>query len=108
MDHGGPRSTPDDTGSDTYRGEPSHREMMDGDLMEISRWLSDHPEGKKNLKPIRSAKALKPGVYYNAGTRMVERIFEPQRVALGHRTFRISKDPDEPAEDLRRKVMEGK
>jgi len=77
--------------------------------MRLGLWLTEHPEAApNNLKPIRSAKLLKPGVYYNMGTGMVDRIFAPQHVALGHRLFRISQDPAAPVEELRRKVMEGK
>ena len=51
---------------------------------------------------------LEPGVYYNMGTGMVDRIFAPQHVPLGHRLFRISSDPAAPVEEIRRKVMEGR
>ena len=51
---------------------------------------------------------LQPGVYYNMGTGMVDRVYTPQHVALGHKMFRISGDPAAPAEELRRKAMEGK
>ena len=105
----GTRTTPEDTKSDTYLAETSHREMMQQELMDLGVWLADHPEAAtKNLKPIRSAKVLEPGVYYNMGTGMVDRIFTPQRVALGHKMFRISSDPAAPAEELRRKAMGGK
>jgi hypothetical protein len=108
-DSRGTRVTPEDTGSDTYRAERSHREMMQQELMDLGVWLIEHPEAAtKNLKPIRSAKLLRPGVYYNMGTGMVDRIFTPQHVALGHKMFRISSDPAAPAEELRRKAMEGK
>ena len=108
-DSRGTRVTPEDTGSDTYRAERSHREMMQQELMDLGVWLIEHPEAAtKNLKPIRSAKLLRPGVYYNMGTGMVDRIFTPQHVALGHKMFRISSDPAAPAEKLRRKAMEGK
>ena len=94
---------------DTYRAEPSHREMMQQELMDLGVWLLEHPEAAhKNLKPIRSARVLEPGVYYNRGTGMVDRIFTPQRVPLGHRLFRISTDPAAPVEEIRRKVLEGK
>ncbi len=77
--------------------------------MELGRWLAEHPGmANKNLKPVRSAKALRPGVYYNLGTGMVDRIFRPQPVALGHKTFRVSEDPAAPVEEIRRRVMEGK
>jgi hypothetical protein len=100
----GMRVTPEDTGSDTYKAEPSQQELMD-----LGVWLIEHPEAAhKNLKPIRSARVLEPGVYYNQGTGMVDRIFTPQRVPLGHRLFRISTDPAAPVEEIRRKVLEGK
>jgi hypothetical protein len=105
----GTRVTPEDTTSDTQRAESSHRETMQQDLMDLGVWLSEHPEmAPKHLKPIRSAKILDPGVYYNMGTGMVDRIFSPQRVALGHKMFRISKDPAAPVEEIRRRVLEGK
>jgi hypothetical protein len=82
---------------------------MTQELMQLGAWLADRPEvANKNLKPIRSAKELDPGVYYNRGTGMVDRIFRPQHVALGHKMYRISTDPAAPVEELRRKVMEGK
>jgi hypothetical protein len=89
--------------------ERGSREMMQQDLMDLGVWLVEHPEAAgKNLKPIRSAEVLEPGVYYNMGTGMVDRIFTPQRVALGHKMFRISKDPASPVEEIRRKAMEGR
>jgi hypothetical protein len=89
--------------------ERRSREMMQQDLMDLGVWLVEHPEAAgKNLKPIRSAEVLEPGVYYNMGTGMVDRIFTPQRVALGHKMFRISKDPASPVEEIRRKAMEGR
>jgi hypothetical protein len=85
------------------------REMMQQELMDVGVWLIEHPEAAtKNLEPIRSAKILEPGVYYNMGTGMVDRIFTPQRVALGHKMFRISSDPASPTEEIRQKAMEGK
>jgi hypothetical protein len=39
---------------------------------------------------------------------MVDRVFRPQRVALGHKMFRISRDPAAPVYEIRRKVLEGK
>jgi hypothetical protein len=85
------------------------REMMQQDLMDLGVWLVEHPEAaNRNLEPIRSAKVLEPGVYYNMGTGMVDRIFTPQRVALGHRMFRISRDPTSPVEEIRRTALEGK
>ena len=108
-DSRGTRVTPEDTTSDTQRAESSHRETMQQDLMDLGRWLTENPEmATKNLRPIRSAKILDPGVYYNMGTGMVDRIFSPQRVALGHKMFRVSRDPAAPVEEIRRRVLEGK
>ena len=105
----GTRVTPEDTGSDTYLAETSHRESMQQELMDLGAWLFDHPEAaNKNLKPIRSSKVLEPGVYYNRGTGMVDRIFRPQRVALGHKMFRVSTDATAPVSEVRRRVLEGK
>ena len=85
------------------------REMMQQELMDVGVWLIEHPEAAtKNLEPVRSAKALEPGVYYNMGTGMVDRIYTRQRVALGHKMFRISRDPASPAEEIRRTTLEGK
>jgi hypothetical protein len=89
--------------------ERSSREMMQQDLMDLGVWLVEHPEAAtKNLEPIRSVKVLEPGVYYNMGTGMVDRIYAPQSVALGHKMFRISRDPAVPVEEIRRTVLEGK
>ena len=89
--------------------ERRSREMMQQDLMDLGVWLVEHPEAaRKNLKPIRSAEILEPGVYFNMGTGMVDRIYAPQRVALGHKMFRISRDPASPVEEIRRTVLEGK
>jgi hypothetical protein len=89
--------------------ERRSREMMQQELMDIGVWLFEHPESAtRNLQPIRSAKAVQPGVYYNMGTGMVDRIFTPQHVALGHKMFRISRDPATPAQEIRRKALEGK
>jgi hypothetical protein len=108
-DSRGTRVTPEDTTSDTYLGESSQREMMQQELMDLGAWLSEHPEAApKNLRPIRDAKVLDPGVYFNLGTGMVDRIFSPQRVALGHKMFRISRDPASPVEEIQRRVLEGK
>ncbi len=105
----GTRVNPGDTGSDTYKAERSHREMMQQELMDLGVWLIEHPEAaRKNLEPIRSARLLEPGVYYNQGTGMVDRIYAPQHVPLGHRLFRISSDPAAPVDEIRRKVLEGK
>ena len=89
--------------------ERRSREMMQQELMDLGVWLVEHPEAaNKNLEPIRSANVLEPGVYYNMGTGMVDRIFTPQRAALGHRMFRISRDPASPVEEIRRTALEGK
>jgi hypothetical protein len=105
----GTTTTPEDTKSDAYLAQTSHREMMQQELMDLGVWLADHPEAAtRNLKPIRSAKVLEPGVYYNRGTGMVDRIFSPQRVALGHKMFRVSSDPAAPVTEIRRRVLEGK
>lgn len=89
--------------------EHRSREMMEQELMDLGVWLIEHPDAvEKNLKPIRSAKVLEPGVYYNMGTGMVDRIHSPQRVALGHKMFRISRDPASPVEEIRRTALEGK
>jgi len=98
-----------DTSSATYEADPSRREGMQQELMDLGVWLADHPEAAvKNLKPIRSSKVLEPGVYYNRGTGMVDRIFRPQRVALGHKMYRVSSDPAAPVSEIRRRVLEGK
>jgi len=108
-DSRGTRTTSEDTKCDAYLAETSHREIMQQELMDLGVWLADHPEAAiKNLKPIRSAKVLEPGVYYNRGTGTVDRIFSPQRVALGHKMFRVSSDPAAPVSEIRRKVLEGK
>ncbi len=105
----GTRVTPEDTTSATWHAETTHREAMQRELIELALWLKEHPEAaRKNLKPIRSAKLLDPGVYYNAGTGMVDRIYSPQHVPLGHRLFRISTDPAAPVAQIRRRVVEGK
>ena len=89
--------------------ERHSREMMQQALMDLGIWLVEHPEAaNRNLEPIRSAKVLEPGVYYNMGTGMVDRLYTPQRVALGHKMFRISRDPASPVEEIRRRVLEGK
>jgi hypothetical protein len=90
-------------------GERRSREMMQQELMDLGVWLIEHPDvATKNLEPIRSAKVLEPGVYYNMGTGMVDRIYAPQRAALGHKMFRISRDPASPVEEIRRTALEGK
>lgn len=105
----GTRTSSGDTSSATYRQESSQREMMEQPLMDLGVWLGQNPKAPfKNLKPIRSAKLLDPGVYYNQGTGMVERVYRPQHVALGHRLFRITTDPAAPVEEIRRRAMEGR
>ena len=102
-------TTPEDTTSGTYLAERSQRGTMQQELMDLGVWLVEHPEAApRNLEPIRSAKVLRPGVYYNKGTGMVDRIYTPQRVALGHRMFRVSSDPAAPLEEIRRRVLGGK
>ena len=98
-----------DTRSETSHAEPSNREMMQQELMNLGAWLAEHPgAAKKNLKPIRDKTLLDPGVYYNTGTEMVERIYTPQHIALGARWFRVKSDPAAPVEEIRRKVLGGK
>ncbi|MBA2376149.1 MAG: hypothetical protein M3494_07040 [Actinomycetota bacterium] len=83
-------------------------EGMDSELMKVALRISDDPESaRKYMKPIRSSKALAPGVYYNAGTRMVERLHSSQRPPLGNRIFRISKNPAESVESIERKITGG-
>ncbi len=85
------------------------RERMQQELMDLGVWLTEHPEAaKKNLKPVRDRVVLDPGVYYNSGTGMVERIYAPQHVALGTRMFRVNSDPAAPIEEIRRRVLEGR
>ncbi|MBA2510877.1 MAG: hypothetical protein H0V28_05280 [Rubrobacteraceae bacterium] len=93
-------SRPRSVRSDTYESETNDREMMRADLMAVARWLTNRADRRRKLKPIRNAKVLKPGVYYNAGTTMVDRLYEPQRVALGHRMFRITRDPAASAAEV--------
>ena len=98
-----------DTRSETYEADTSRREAMQQELMDLGVWLTNHPKAqKKNLKPIRGSVVLDPGVYYNTGTGMVERIYSPQHVALGARWFRIKSDPAAPVEEIRRRALEGK
>ena len=98
-----------DTRSETYEKDPSSREGMQQELMDLGVWLGEHPEvARKNLKPIRGSVLLDPGVYYNIGTGMVERIYTPQHMALGSRVFRVKSDPAAPVEEIQRKVLEGK
>lgn len=104
----GTRITPEDTPSGTWQAETSQRETMEQGLMDLGAWLSERPvTAKKNLKPIRSAKLLQPGIYYNRGTGMVDRLYSPQHAALGHQMFRISRDPAASVEEIRRIAMEG-
>ena len=104
-----------DTGSDAGGGsatsldETSRREAMSSKLMELAVWLTEHPdEARRNLKAVRRENPLDPGVYYNSGLRMIERLYRPQHVALGNKMFRISTDPAAPLEEIRRKVLEGR
>ncbi len=98
-----------DTRSASYEADPSRREAMQQELMDLGVWLTNHPKiRKKNLKPIRGSVVLDPGVYYNTGTGMVERIYSPQHIALGARWFRIKSDPAAPVEEIRRRALEGK
>jgi ferredoxin len=54
------------------------RETMQQELMDLGVWLAEHPEAAtKNLKPIRDRVVLDPGIYYNSGTGMIERIYAP-------------------------------
>jgi hypothetical protein len=101
--------TSTDTPSATSHSESSLREAMQQELIDLGRWLTEHPKvHKKNLKPIRGSVVLDPGVYYNTGTGMVERIYSPQHIALGARWFRIKSDPAAPVEEIRRRALEGK
>ena len=100
--------TSTDTPSATSHSESSLREAMQQELIDLGRWLTEHPEAKKNLKLVRGSVVLDPGVYYNTGTGMVERIYSPQHIALGARWFRIKSDPATPVEEIRRRALEGK
>lgn len=85
------------------------REALQQELLELGAWLSEHPRvARKNLKPMRSSRPLEPGVYFNQGTGIVERLYSPQRPALGGRMFRLSSDPAAPVYELRQRVMEGR
>ena len=99
--------TSTDTPSATSHSESSLREAMQQELIDLGRWLTEHPKAKKNLKPVRGSVVLEPGVYHNTGTGMVERIYTPQHIALGARWFRIEKDPAAPVEEIRRRVQKG-
>ena len=108
-DYRGTVSTPGESGSATWQSETTHREALQQELLELGAWLAEHPEmAPKNLKPIRSSKPLEPGVYYNRGTGIVERIYHSQRPALGSRMFRVSSDPAAPVYELRRQAVEGR
>ena len=105
----GTQVTPGDTTSDTWLAETTFREALQQELLDLGVWLAEHPEAaRKNLKPVRNTVVLDPGVYYNRGTGVVERLFTPQHSALGHQVFRVSTDPAASVEDIRRKVLEGK
>ncbi len=85
------------------------RETMQQELMDLGAWLTQHPQAAhKNLKPVRGSVVLEPGVYYNTGTGMIERIHAPQHIALGARWFRVNQDPAAPIKEIRRRVLEGK
>ena len=85
------------------------RERIQQELMDLGAWLGENPEAaRKNLKPIRGSVLLEPGVYYNIGTGMIERIYTPQHMAHGSRMFRVKSDPAAPVEEIQRKVLEGK
>ena len=85
------------------------RETIQQDLLTLGGWLVEHPEAaRKNLKPMRGAGPLEPGVYYNQGTGVVERIYSPQRRAIGSKMFRVSSDPAAPLDEIRRVVKEGR
>jgi hypothetical protein len=104
----GTRVSPEDTTSQTWLAEGTSREAITQDLMELGQYLSANPEtAKRRLKPIRSSKELDPGVYFNLGTGMVDRVFRPQHVALGHKMFRVSSDPAAPVAEIRRKILGG-
>jgi hypothetical protein len=105
----GTRVSPEDTTSQTWLAEGTSREAITQDLMELGQYLAANPAtAKRRLKPIRSSKELDPGVYFNLGTGMVDRVFRPQHVALGHKMFRVSSDPAAPVAEIRRKILGGK
>ena len=105
----GTQVTPGDTTSDTWRAQTTFREAPQQELMDLGAWLAEHPKAvTKNLKPVRNTVVLDPGVYYNRGTGVVERLYSPQHAALGHQVFRVSTDPGASIEDIRRKVLERK
>ena len=104
----GTRVSPEDTTSQTWLAEGTSREAITQDLMELGQYLAANPAtAKRRLKPIRSSKELDPGVYFNLGTGMVDRVFRPQHVALGHKMFRVSSDPAAPVAEIRRKILGG-
>ncbi|CAN5716765.1 hypothetical protein BH24ACT20_BH24ACT20_14980 [soil metagenome] len=108
-DYRGTVSTPGESGSATWQSESTHREALQQELLELGAWLVEHPRAaRKNLKPIRDSKPLEPGVYFNQGTGIVERVYRPQRIALGSKMFRVNSDPAAPVYELRRRVMEGR
>jgi hypothetical protein len=60
------------------------RETMQQELMDLGVWLAEHPEAvTKNLKPFRDRVVLDPGIYYNSGTGMIERIYAPSASPSG-------------------------
>ncbi len=86
----------------------AYDEGMDSDLMKISLRISEDPKSaKRRMKPIRSSRVLEPGVYYNAGIRMVERLHSPQQPALGNRMYRISRNSAESADEIENKITGG-
>lgn len=97
-----------DTPSATFKAETSQREALHSqELMDLGAYLVDHPEARARLKARRTSRPLGPGVYFNAGTGMVERVFREQRVALGARYFRIVSDPEAGVQEIRAKVLGG-
>ena len=108
-DSSGVVSTPGESGSATWQSETTHREALQQELLKLGAWLVENPKkAYKNLKPMRSSKPLEPGVYFNQGTGIVERVYRPQRIALGSKMFRINSDPAAPVYELRRRAIEGK
>jgi hypothetical protein len=105
----GTRVTPADTPSATFKAETTHREATQRqELLDLGAYLVDHPEARAGLKAHRTSRPLEPGVYFNAGTGMVERVYRTQRIALGARYFRVSSDPDATVEEIRRKALGGR
>ncbi len=104
----GTRVTPEETTSDTWRAEPTFREAPQQELMDLGVWLAEHPEAvSKNLERAHKDIVLPPGVYFNRGTGVVERLYSPQHAALGHQVYRVSRDPAAPIEEIQRKVKAG-